>query len=82
MTTVDHQTLAQLMARIASDLETATALASAAAASANNDATAGRINAAFERILIAEPQIFQANKLISVATYVAELDNSATADRS
>lgn len=80
MTTVDHQTLAQLMARIASDLETATALASAAAASASNDAEAGRISATFERILIAEPQIFEASKLISVAADIADLDSNATTD--
>ena len=81
MTAFDHSTLAKLMAQIAIDLETATAFASAAAASANNDAEAGRISAAFQRILDAEPQIHHATKLVSIATYVAELDRGDRSDQ-
>ena len=81
MTAFDHSTLAKLMAQIAIDLETATAFASAAAASANNDAEAGRIGAAFERILDAEPHIHQARALVSIAAYVAELDRNGRTDK-
>ena len=81
MTTFDHSTLAKLMAQITNDLETVTALASAAAASANNDAEAGRISAAFQRILDAEPQIHHARTLVSIAAYVAELDRNGRTDQ-
>lgn len=81
MTAFDHNMLAKLMAQIAIDLETATSFASAAAASANNDAEAGRISAAFERILDAEPQIHQARTLVSIAAYVAELDRNGRSDK-
>ena len=73
--------IANLLVQIADDLEAAASMASAAAASAGNDARAGRTHDAFQRILDAEPQIHHATKLVSIATYVVELDRGDRSDK-
>lgn len=61
---------ARLLQHIARDIEAATILAHAAAQAASHHAETGRLDQALQHILEAEPALFDAQKLVALATYV------------
>ena len=64
---------ARLLQHIAQDIEGAATLARAAAQAASHHAETGRLDQALQHILEAEPAIFDAQKLISLATYLSQI---------
>jgi len=64
---------AQLLHLIAADIKAATSVAQAAAYAATTNAKAGRVDEAMQSILEAEPKLYDAQKLLSLATYVTQL---------
>ena len=64
---------AQLLYLIAADIKAATGAAQAAANTATTNAKAGRVAEAMQSILEAEPKLYDAQKLLSLATYVTQL---------
>ena len=63
----------KLLHAFARDIEAATAIAHAAAKAAAHDAEAGRSDNALQHILEAEPALFNAQKLTTLATYLSKL---------
>ena len=66
--TQKHKT--RLLHAIAADIETAAALARTAAQAASHHAAAGRFDKALQHIHEAEPALYDAAKLVTLATYV------------
>ena len=64
---------ARLLHLIAADIKAATGAAQAAANTATTNAKAGRVAEAMQSILEAEPKLYDAQKLLSLATYVTQL---------
>lgn len=63
-----HKT--RLLLAIAKDIESSAAVAHAGAKAASHHAAAGRADKALQHILEAEPALFDATKLVTLATYV------------
>ena len=70
MTKVKNKHKAKLLAQIARDMEAATGMAHAASKAAVTRCDAGRFDEALIAILEAEPRLYDANKLMVLATYV------------
>ena len=68
-----HKT--RLLHAITADIETAAALARTAARAASHHAAAGRFDKALQHILEAEPALYDAAKLVTLATYVNRRDS-------
>ena len=64
---------ARLLQMIAADIKTATSSAHAAAGAAGTNARAGRVEEAMQSILEAEPKLYDAQRLLSLATYVKQI---------
>jgi len=63
----------KLLHAIARDIKAATAIAHAAAKAAAHHAEYGRSDKALQHILEAEPALFDAQKLTTLATYLSKL---------
>ena len=64
---------ARLLHLIAADIKAATGAAQAAANTATTNAKAGRVEEAMQSILEAEPKLYDAQRLLSLSTYVKQL---------
>ena len=66
----------RLLHAITADIETAAALARTAAQAASHHAEAGRFDKALQHILEAEPVLYDAAKLVTLAIYVNGRDGA------
>ena len=64
---------AMLLHTIARDIEAATAIAHTAAKAAAHHAETGRTDEALQHLLEAEPALFDAQKLTTLATYLSRI---------
>ncbi len=64
---------AHLLHMIASDIKAATGSAHAAAKAAETNARVGRMDDAMQSILEVEPKIYDAQKLLTLSTYVSQI---------
>ncbi len=65
----------RLLHLIARDIDAAASIARTAAKAAAHHAKAGRADQAFQQILEAEPALFDATKLVTLAMYVKTIGN-------
>ena len=70
---IEGQTYCPLLHMIAAEIRVATGAAHAAAKAARTNAKAGRVEEAMQSILEAEPKLYDAQKLLSLATYVNQI---------
>jgi len=64
---------ARLLHLIAADIKAATGAAQASANTATTNAKVGRVEEAMQSLLEAEPKLYDAQRLLSLATYVKQL---------
>ena len=73
MKPLKHKHRARLLAQIARDIESSASLLKAAAAAAHHDVEAGRDDEALRHLLEVETEAFNAQKLITLASYVGRI---------
>lgn len=69
---------ARLLEQIARDIEASALLVKAAASAARHDADAGRTEEALRHLLEVEGEVFDAGRLVNLATYIARLGETDT----